>query len=106
MRVYRDALTIEGQLTTRKRDEGKANEVHGHFCPSCGSRIFHSRPSNSETINIKAGILDDTSHLQVAGHLWTSRKQPWLILDPSLPAYDQQPTDYDELIEAYKAQSS
>ncbi|MEM1364710.1 MAG: GFA family protein [Pseudomonadota bacterium] len=106
MRAHRDALHIEGELATRKRDVGKSNEVYGHFCPTCGCRIFHSRPGNTETANIKAGILDDTSHLQVAGHLWISRKQPWIVLDPSLPSYDKQPDDYEELIEAYRSRFS
>ncbi|MEO0498287.1 MAG: GFA family protein [Pseudomonadota bacterium] len=106
MRVRRAALVLEGDVAVRKRDVGKSNEVHGHFCPSCGCRIMHSRPSNGETVNIKAGILDDTSHLQVAGHLWVSRKQPWVQLDPSLPSYDKQPADYCELIERYKSISS
>ncbi|MEN0087889.1 MAG: GFA family protein [Pseudomonadota bacterium] len=106
MRVFRDALLIEGEVTTTKRDVGKSNEVHGHFCPNCGCRIFHSRPTNTETVNIKTGILDDTSHLRVAGHLWVSRKQPWVQLDPSLPSYDCQPANYDELIDSYSALGS
>ena len=52
-----------------------------------------SRPGK---VTIKAGTLDDTSALVLTGHVWTSRKQPWLDLDPDLPAWETQPTSPEE----------
>ena len=40
--------------------------------------------------------LDDTSKLVLTGHVWISRKQPWLDLDPDLPAWETQPASQEE----------
>jgi hypothetical protein len=42
---------------------------------------------------LKAGTLDDTLAIRVAAHLWTARKQPWVQLDPDVPAFPGQPDD-------------
>jgi hypothetical protein len=62
------------------------------FCGGCGTRLWH-RTGNSEAVTLKVGTLDDASGISPRGHLWVSRKQPWIVLDPSLPAYDTQPVD-------------
>jgi len=47
------------------------------FCPKCGTRIMH----RSETwTSLKAGTLDDPTHLVPDGHFWTSRKQDWVTI--------------------------
>lgn len=54
-------------------DSGRAKTCA--FCPKCGTRILHS----SETwTSLKAGTLDDPSHLIPDGHWWTSSKQDWV----------------------------
>lgn len=40
---------------------------------------------------MKAGSLDDTSGLKPVAHIWTARKQPWVILDETVLSYDTQP---------------
>lgn len=44
---------------------------------------------------IKGSSLDDTSQLTPSAHIWVSRKQPWVALDPELPAHPTQPDDLD-----------
>ncbi len=101
LRVPADALEISGDCGVWIRDDGNASQAEGLFCQNCGSRIIHRRPSRAETINIKAGTLDDTAWLQVVGHLWLNSSQPWIQVDPELLNYDGQPENYDELIEAF-----
>ena len=50
------------------------------FCPECGSRISHQ---SEHGMSIKAGTLDDTSHLSPEAHYWTKRRQRWVDIPES-----------------------
>jgi hypothetical protein len=63
------------------------------FCPQCGTRMWHRSAPDSAWITLKVGTLDDARHFSPRGHLWVSQKQPWIILDPALPAFETQPDD-------------
>jgi hypothetical protein len=63
------------------------------FCGKCGTRMWHRSAQDSAWITLKVGTLDDASVISPRGHLWVSKKQPWIILDPALPAFDTQPSD-------------
>jgi hypothetical protein len=55
--------------------------------------MWHRASPDSEWITIKVGTLDCADQIVPRGHLWVSKKQPWIILDPKLPAFDRQPDD-------------
>ncbi len=40
---------------------------------------------------IRAGTFDDSHRLAVVAHMWTRRKQPWLTIDPQVPAWPEGP---------------
>jgi hypothetical protein len=63
------------------------------FCPTCGTRMWHRPSEDSEWITLKVGTLDDAPNISPRGHLWVSKKQPWIMLDPEVPAFDTQPED-------------
>lgn len=63
------------------------------FCPSCGTRLWHRSAPDSEWITLKVGTLNDAHLIEPRGHLWVSKKQAWIVLDPALPAFDTQPDD-------------
>jgi hypothetical protein len=42
-------------------------------------------------LNVRAGTLDDTTWLRPSLQAWTSSKQPWLVLDERIPAFEGQP---------------
>lgn len=94
MRVRASDLEVSGRLGERRRD-ARSGPVLGAFCPLCGSRVFHSRDKYGDTVNIKAGTLDDTAWLHPAGHIWTRSKQPWVALPKDGLIYSEQPPDKD-----------
>ena len=55
------------------------------FCPECGVRIYNR---TSALCSIKAGTLDDTSHLKPDAQYWTKSRQHWSVLSPAIPSYD------------------
>ena len=89
-------LTVEGELGSYTKTADSGAQTDCYFCPSCGSRIYHEGKSRPGKVTIKAGTLDDTSALQLTGHLWVSRKQPWLHLGEELTVWLTQPTAPDE----------
>ena len=42
-------------------------------------------------VTLKVGTLDDGAGIAPRGHLWVSRKQAGVLLDPDVPAFDTQP---------------
>lgn len=93
MAVPTGDIEIEGELAVYKRPTGSGSFSRCNFCPKCGTRIYHHSERSPGTITLKAGTLDDTQSLNPVAHIWTSRKQPWVILDETLPSFDTQPDD-------------
>ena len=88
------SLAIEGRLESWERGTDLGGWTRCFFCPTCGSPIYHASDGAPDRVTLKGGSLDDTSRLRPVAHLWVSRKQPWVSLDPSLPAHDTQPADF------------
>lgn len=72
---------------------GSGATTTGTFCLRCGVRLFHVSSRSPDIATLKAGTLDDTEAVLPIAHLWVSRKQPWVVLDPSVPSFDTQPPD-------------
>ena len=94
--VARERLELTGETAcyTRLTDSGRVTDCY--FCVRCGTRLYHQSQANSDFITVKGGTLDDTAALQPVAHIWVSRKQPWVVLDPAIPTFDTQPTDLEE----------
>ncbi len=88
-------VSFTGRLDCWERPTDIGTRTRCHYCPDCGSRVYHQGSASPEFATIKAGSLDDTSWLAPGGHIWVSRKQPWVVLDPALPAHPTQPDDLD-----------
>lgn len=93
MPVERTRISIEGDLAcyTRPTDSGSLTDCF--FCPKCGVRIYHQSHRNRDILTVKPGTLDATDDIVPIAHLWVSRKQPWVELDPDVPAIATQPED-------------
>ena len=91
--VKADDFTIDGPLESWERGTDLGTRTRCFFCPRCGSRLYHRSSRTDATVTVKGGSLDDTSWLKPVAHIWVSRKQPWIALDPAGPAHQTQP-DY------------
>lgn len=63
---------------SRPTDSGGTMECA--FCPDCGSRLWHRRLVDPDTISVKGGSLDEAVDLASAIHIWTSRMLPGVPL--------------------------
>ena len=104
--VPRSSLQIiQGEVKNWTRESGNDRSVTCLFCPNCGTRLFHDRSYNRETINIKAGTLDDPSWLKPVGNIWTKSAQPWVIISDKLINEAEQPKSVDLLWKKWAEQS-
>ncbi len=79
-----------------------------YSCAGCGNIIYGIGKSNPELAKLQAGTLQDTSAVKPEVHIWTSKKQPWLILSSRVRQFETQPEDGLALLQAaldYRAQA-
>jgi hypothetical protein len=90
--VPREALRlIRGQPHWWSRTADSGNVLECAFCPDCGSRLWHQRPSRPGVITVKAGSLDEPTDVGAAVHIWTSRKLPGVLIPPGVRCFEREP---------------
>jgi hypothetical protein len=83
MPVSTAALRITRGVTKGWRHTSPSGAaVVSHFCAECGGRVYGERDGRPESINLRAGTLDDTMWLQPVAHFFTRSAQHWERLSP------------------------
>lgn len=77
LQVAVESVECTGKLRRFSRPGDSGRTLDCHFCPACGTRIYHRTPG-ADVLTIKAGTLDDGSWLVPAGHIWIRSRQPWM----------------------------
>lgn len=86
-----DAVTVTGTMAVHTTTGVSSGGVHRHFCGKCGSPIYSIPEAMPGVAFLKAGTLDDTSTLKPEAHMWCETAQPWVVIDPALPQFPQNP---------------
>jgi hypothetical protein len=87
----RDAVTIEGKLTTfETRLDGK-NRLWRHFCPTCGSAVSITLDRYPEIRSMMGGTLDDKTKINPRFSVWCSAGQPWIRMPDGIACFDDYP---------------
>ena len=94
-----DWHVTEGEVSTWSRTTERGTVTICHFCAECGTRVMHERQGNATRVIVKPGTLDDTSGLEVTGHMWASSAQPWMRPLLTGLVYEEQP---DPMVFAWK----
>jgi hypothetical protein len=93
---------VRGELKGWRRLSPSGVETISWFCADCAGRVHGSRTSRAESVNVRAGSLDDTSWLRPAAHMFVRSAQPWLQL-PRADCFDEAPPDFKALARAWRA---
>jgi len=81
VQVPRDGFrVVSGEPLSWSRDTDSGRRLQCFFCPRCGSRLWHEGGPPADTLNIKAGSLDQPVNASNAIHIWTSRKLEGVII--------------------------
>jgi hypothetical protein len=92
LQMPRAGLTVTaGTPRTWTRDADSGRRVECVFCPDCGSRLWHQGNQDTETVTIKAGVLDDPPNAASAIHIWVSRKLPGIAIPDGAQRFDEEP---------------
>lgn len=103
MTVERAHFSITGEPGIMERPADSGRIVRARFCAACGTRLFHEPSRAPNTVNIKAGTLDDTRWVRPVAHLWLSRAQPWFVPPADALRYETQPEDREPLHARFRA---
>lgn len=88
-----EQLTVSGQPSVFETKAYSGAAKYNYFCHQCGTRLWHSGTNPPEAITLKVGTLDDPSNIEPLGHLWVSKKQAGIYLDPGSDQFETQPDD-------------
>lgn len=88
-----DDIDVAGELAVYQTASFSGAPKFAYFCSQCGTRLWHRPTRVSEWATLKVGTLDHAAEISPAGHLWVSKKQPWIQIPDGVPAFDTQPDD-------------
>ena len=94
--VFEENFALEGETRVWSRPTDSGNITDCHFCPTCGSRLYHSGREGREWVTVKGGSLDEPDTVEFVAHIWTKRSMPWITLSEDLPQWDTQPQTLGE----------
>lgn len=86
-----DLHLVQGAPRSWSRPADSGNIVHCHFCPDCGSRLWHGDREREAEISVKGGSLDRPVDLGAAIHIWTIRKLPGVAIPEQARRFDREP---------------
>lgn len=88
----------------RPTESGEAI-VTSWFCENCGGRMYGERNTRPDSINVRAGTLDDTTWLVPAAHFFMENAQPWETIQDALTSFETipGPDDFKKAAERWHA---
>jgi len=73
------------------------------FCADCGARLYGERSGRPETMNLRAGSLDDTGWLAPLAHMFMRSAQGWVSPAPDAECHETGPDDLRPLAARWRA---
>jgi hypothetical protein len=105
--LTKDFRIRQGQPKGWRRPSPSGADVTSWFCGDCGGRIYGERVGRPESVNLRAGTLDDTSWLTPAAHMFMRSAQPWVVPWVSSAAdaecHEVGPDDFRPLAKKWRA---
>lgn len=90
--IRRDTFhVVHGHAAFWTRQTASGHTLECAFCRSCGSRLWHQSTGYVDTLNVKAGTLDEPVDLTNAVHIWTSSKLPGVAIPERALCYPKEP---------------
>lgn len=83
------AIGAEGGVSefALTREDGSVSTQF--ICTACHTRLWNVSSRWPALAALRAGTLDTAEILAPRLHIWTRRKQPWIGLDPDVPAFEE-----------------
>lgn len=85
------AVQVSGE-TAIFEHEHQGQTSTQHACGTCHTRLFNETTAASGMRVVRAGILEGAERFEPVAHIWTRRKQPWLVLPGAIAQWQESPT--------------
>lgn len=92
--VDRDRLVCDQETAWFETRAHSGAVKRCHFCPVCGTRLWHESSHAPDLLTLKLGTLEGGQKIAPRAHLWVQKLQAGIRLDPDVPAFDTQPDDF------------
>ena len=81
-------LKAEPEIVDTPSASGKGQRIAR--CPKCKVAVWSNYPQAGPAVRfLRVGTMDDPSQCPPDIHIFTSTKQPWVLLTPDTPALDE-----------------
>jgi len=87
--IRTDAITATGPIVEYAAERPSGGISTQHVCSVCHTRLWTTTSVWPMMTVVRAGTLDDAETLSPRMHVWTKRKQPWLVIDPDVPCFEE-----------------
>ena len=78
-------LGVEPELVDTPSASGKGQKIAR--CPTCRIAVWSNYSGAGPSVRfVRVGTLDEPDHLPPDIHIFTTTKQPWVVLPPGMPA--------------------
>lgn len=97
--VPEKAFQVTGKLVEAEvREPDGLSSVHRH-CAECLTRLFATSERRPKLVIVRAGTIDGSERITPILHVYTSTKQPWLILPEDAAVFPDaaSPDDFKEI---------
>ncbi|QDL92169.1 methyltransferase domain-containing protein [Paroceanicella profunda] len=93
------ALTGETRIFEVTADSGRLK--HCHFCPACGTRVYHITAGGAPGVAVKGGTLDAGHGFRPVADFYTDRRLPWVAPIPGALDFPRDPGDMRAVFDAF-----
>lgn len=87
--VREDALLVEGPVVEYSFTNPSGSTSQQFVCGTCHTRIYNTNSARPGLAIVRAGTLDRSDELTPSAHIWTKRKQPWIVIADDVPQYSE-----------------
>lgn len=89
------AFTAPGEVSGESRVYVRTGDAGArfafHFCPGCGTSLFHKEEGNDETISVAVGGFGDPDFPAPEVSVYECRRHAWVALPPDVVGYGRDP---------------
>ena len=79
----------QGQVAIYQNVTASGGTSTQRVCGMCHTRLWNTNTARQGIAVVRAGTLDEAETLVPRAHIWTKRKQPWVIIAASVPNWPE-----------------
>ena len=82
-------LKIAGEMQVYENLSDAGNTMTRHFCPRCGSQVYHSNSKAPSRLGVRVGLIESADWFQPQANVYASRRLPSTPMNPDIKAFDK-----------------